>query len=96
MSCVLRMLGIAAIGELDLDGPPRYLVTFDVDYRPHVTSPVTGVAVFSDDLAKAMRFPDAAAALKAWQSCSTVVPTRLDGRPNKPLTAYSMTIEEVA
>lgn len=118
MAFVLRSLGLASEGELNLDGPPSYLVSYDVNYRPstdlfdidvhgtmhlppgaRIMAPrdpaATGIATFSPDRSKAMRFPDSRSAFAAWQSRSTLVPTRSDGRPNRPLTAYSMTLEEV-
>lgn len=98
-SYVLRVYGLASDDELDLAGPPRYLAGFDVDYRPDLpaglVAGLTGVADLTHYLAEAIRFPTSKAAFLAWQTRSTVMPTRPDGRPNRPLTAYTMSIEEV-
>ena len=47
------------------------------------------------NLTKAKRFPSFTAAMECWKAQSTLVPRRPDGRPNRPLTAWSVTIEEV-
>ena len=45
---------------------------------------------WTPDLAKAKRFPDFAAAMNCWKAQSRVRPIRDDGKPNRPLTAYSV------
>jgi hypothetical protein len=45
---------------------------------------------WTDDPAKAKRFPDFAAAMECWKAQSTIRPFRTDGRPNRPMTAYSV------
>jgi len=50
---------------------------------------------WTGDLAKAKRFPSFAAAIECWKAQSTLVPKRPDGKPNRPMTAYSVTVEEV-
>jgi hypothetical protein len=50
---------------------------------------------WTEDVAKAKRFPSFAAAMECWQEQSTVRPIRPDGRPNRPMTAYSVTAERV-
>jgi hypothetical protein len=44
----------------------------------------------SGDKEDAMAFDDVKTALEYWQRQSTVVPRRTDGRPNRPLTAYTV------
>lgn len=41
---------------------------------------------------EAMRFDTANEALALWRTPSRVVPTRTDGKPNRPLTAFSIEI----
>jgi hypothetical protein len=71
-----------------MEGPferPMYLVEWDVDKYDGF-----GYARLSYDVDEAHVFPDAAAALEAWKTQSTVKPTRFhDGQPNRPLTAYT-------
>lgn len=50
---------------------------------------------WTNDLAKAKRFANFADASECWRAQSTVRPWRNDGKPNRPMTAYSVTIKEV-
>lgn len=75
------------------DGGPvlgRYLEWSDPDARGG-----RGDDRWTSDLAKAKRFPSFEAASACWQAQSTVKPMRPDGKPNRPMTAFSVTIEEV-
>lgn len=47
------------------------------------------------DLGKAKKFASFEEAMRCWTAQSTRVPFRPDGKPNKPLTAYSVTVEQV-
>lgn len=49
-----------------------------------------GFAELTADVTKAKTFPNAAAAMAYWRRQSTVRPLRADGKPNRPLTAYTM------
>lgn len=42
------------------------------------------------DAADAKRFPDLAAALEEWKRPSTTHPLRRDGKPNRPLSAFTV------
>lgn len=69
------------------DGPAgQYLAEYDNQ---------TGESAWTDDLAKAMRFEDGPAALECWRQVHARDPVRpWDGKPNRPLTAFTVTIEE--
>jgi hypothetical protein len=54
-----------------------------------------GDATFTANLAKAKRFPSFKAALAFWKQQSGTRPYRDDGLPNRPLTAFSVTVEKV-
>jgi hypothetical protein len=41
----------------------------------------------------ALQFPDHASAAEFYRQVSTVRPVRKDGRPNRPLTAFTVTID---
>jgi hypothetical protein len=91
---------IVVVGDaFDLWLAPRYLKSYDADYVPDgptaMASWVTGRATFTDDPRDGLRFPDIKAAIECWQRQSTVRPWRPDGRPNRPLTAYTITFETV-
>lgn len=68
----------------------KYLETFDVDAFDG-----RGDATLTEHKSHALQFPDFSAAMAAWRMRSTVRPTRPDGRPNRPLTAWSVEIEAV-
>jgi hypothetical protein len=50
---------------------------------------------WTDDITKAQRFASFTGAMECWRAQSSVRPIRSDGRPNRPLTAYSVTPEKV-
>jgi hypothetical protein len=50
---------------------------------------------WTSDLAKAKRFKDFIEAMNCWKAQSTVRPLRPDGRPNRPLTAFSVSPEYI-
>jgi hypothetical protein len=91
---------IVAIGDaFELWPAGRYLKSYDADYVPDgptaMASWVTGKATFTDDPRDGLRFDNMAAAFECWKRQSTVQPLRPDGRPNRPLTAYTITFETV-
>jgi hypothetical protein len=49
---------------------------------------------WTHDLAKAKRFASFEEASKCWKAQSTIRPYRDDGKPNRPMTAYSVSIEQ--
>lgn len=71
------------VPELD-----RYVIACDVDAFDG-----RGDAVFGT-LAAARVFADAGAALAYWKRQSTVRPLRPDGKPNRPLSAFTVEIQD--
>lgn len=63
----------------------RYLKSFWPDRRDG-----HGEIVFTDDPTEARRFESFAAVMECWKSQSKVRPLRPDGRPNRPLTAFTI------
>lgn len=49
-----------------------------------------GDETWTDELSEAKRFATFMDAMDCWKAQSTVRPIRPDGRPNRPLTAYSV------
>lgn len=49
-----------------------------------------GDAAFTNTPERAKLFRDAGEAMEEWKRTSTVRPVRDDGRPNRPLTAFSV------
>ena len=75
-------------------GPdPAGLYVVDCDVDAHFGM---GEAVLTAERDKARRFSDVAAALEFWRRRSTERPTRFDGKPNRPLTAYSIETEQIS
>ena len=74
------------------DGTPvqAWLVECDVNARGG-----RGYAAFTSDVAQAMTFPSLQEALEYWRRPSTVTPLRPDGRPNRPLTAYTVELQPI-
>src|SRR3954466_4477754 len=55
-----------------------------------------GDAEFTLDPLRAKRFPNAADAMKYWRRQSTIRPTRDDGKPTRPLTAFTVVVLSLA
>lgn len=79
------LLGIA--GAKPWDGAELYLKSYDLDGRDGMGSVTITAAVD-----EAQVFP-LGGALEAWRSTSTLRPSRADGKPNRPLTAYTIEVE---
>ena len=73
-------------------GPPgaplgAYLLSYDPEaFRGR------GWSDWTRDL-KARQWPDYPTALAYWRQVSKTRPTRPDGQPNRPLTAFTVTVE---
>lgn len=50
---------------------------------------------WTGDVSKAKQFGSFSEAMECWKAESTIRPIRPDGKPNRPLTAYSITVEKV-
>ena len=84
----IKIIGLGATGPLaDRD---LWLATWNVDALDG-----RGDVVVTPEEAGAATFPDVGAAWRAWGQQSRVRPLRPDGRPNRPLTAYTIEIEPV-
>jgi hypothetical protein len=68
----------------------EYLKSFDPEAHDG-----RGEAMFTKHLKEAMVFTDAIEAIKTWQTQSKTRPLREDGKPNKPLTTFSASFENI-
>lgn len=68
----------------------KYLEHFDPD-----ASAGRGNVLWTYKVEKALKFKDISHALDFWRTPSKVMPTRPDGKPNRPLTAFSVEIVPV-
>ena len=85
MSTVIKIMGTA----LELITRPIYVKSVD-----HSKPPADSV-VLTIYRSQAMRFADKATALEAWRGVNQVDPVRPDGKPNRPLSAYTVELEDV-
>lgn len=88
MSYVLQALEPASI-----EG--QYLEWFDLDAHAPGRSYPTGQVGFTPTLARALCFDTLEQALEVWNGQSTSAPMRPDGKPNKPLTAFTMNVMKI-
>lgn len=87
---IIRIVDFVGHGVVEgKDASPLYLESFD--FEAHGGQ---GFALFTNDKAKAKRFADTESAFEFWRTTSKTVPTRPDGKPNRPLTAATIEIEE--
>lgn len=78
-------------------GPGKFLKSYDPDWQPEgYSGPQSGRAEWTDDITEAIQFPDKISAYRLWRAESKTVPRRADGRPNRPLTVYSITVAPVS
>lgn len=84
---VIRIVDIA--GTQTLGGDPRGLYVVDCDVDAHGGR---GEANFTADIGQAKKFEDSEHALIFYRRTSTIMPIRPDGRPNRPLTAYTIEV----
>ena len=89
---VLRLVGRIDGRPTGADG------RFVVDYDPLLTAPPQAESyklVTTPDIANARGFEDGSDALDYWKQVCPNRPRRDDGRPNRPLAAFSCTLDRV-
>lgn len=84
---VIRAIAFANGAPCPVAG--QYVRNVDFEYNNG-----QGFVDFTDNPAKAMQFTDAGEALSFWRTQSQTVPLRPDGKPNRPLTATTVVIED--
>lgn len=70
----------------------EFLAWFDPDWTPDGSLPSdrTGLAKWTKDPLQAIPFDSIEALHKEWTRQSSIMPIRHDGKPNRPLTAYTI------
>lgn len=84
MNCVILIV--------DYEHAGKYIKSFD----PLAHDPLgrgRGNLIVTPNKNEAQVFSDIIAAMNFWKQQSPIVPLRDDGRPNRPLTAFSITFE---
>ena len=92
MATVMKLMPVL-LDELieGVEPPPwRYLKFVDFDALGG-----RGLVDLTSNINEAKRFKDIFEAMEFWKQRSKITPTRPDGRPNRPLTAFHATFEEV-
>lgn len=92
MSYVIKVweaVGISRGGQ-PLAAEGMFLKSYDIDAHDG-----EGLATFTKHRAEAMHFDTHIEAWKLWKQQSKLKPLREDGKPNRPLTAYSIMVEEL-
>jgi len=79
--------GINPDGERQPNINGCYLKAYDLEYMDG-----RGTAEWTRNWRDAMQFDDDIAAFEAWRSSPRARPLRDDGKPNRPLTAFSITL----
>jgi len=54
-----------------------------------------GFGMFTNEIEKAIQFKDLEEAMTFWKKQSSINPIREDGKPNRPMTALTVTIERI-
>jgi hypothetical protein len=91
MSTVIIFQGLAGtLWDGEAPTPGQYLREYDHEYAGGL-----GWADWTSDPTKALTFDSPAEALRVWRSQSRTRPVRVDGQPNRPLTAYTVEIGEI-
>lgn len=92
MSYVIQIEGLIAGAPTAFDG--QYLVEYDPE-RDGVDPegrPMDAHVVTTAELEEAQRFDSATDATECWRQVCERRPIRGDGRPNRPLTAFTVAI----
>lgn len=76
---------------------PGEIAGYLLDYDPDASDGgmITGNATFTDDPDRAMTFADTETAARFAMQVSAARPLRADGRPNRPLMAFTLEFMEL-
>lgn len=84
----LQVVGLAS--QAPGEEAEMFVQSFDADAHDGM-----GQATLTPDRHEAKTFANGREALAFWTQASTVRPTRDDGQPNRPLTAYTVEVVPV-
>lgn len=88
MTFILRVYGV--LGPLPLPAEGAFVADFDFEAACGI-----GLAKLTSDRKQAKVFADAGAALTYIRTVPKCRPTRADGKPNRPLTGYTVEVMKV-
>jgi len=87
MAFVIQLIEDCGIGGSRSEHAGRFVTRYDPDYMDGV-----GRVWSCIDPRTAKQFTDRMEAFEFWRQTSTVRPVREDGKPNRPLTAFTVSI----
>lgn len=93
----ILILGLV-VGEPATGHDGRWLVEYDPGrdgWDPVLQVPMLAHVVSTGDASQARRFPSAQAVHECWTQVDPRQPVRWDGRPNRPLTAYTIEVRQL-
>ena len=90
MATVLRIIGLSTGEPTEFDG--MLVAAYDPTWWRPDGSYDGGILEVTDKPDRAMVFPDAVTAIEKWREAYGV---RLDGKPNRPLTAFTVSVENL-
>lgn len=90
MKTIIRIIELADGREFG--GEILYIAGYDNSTEDELG---IGTVDCTSDRAKAKRFDEYLSAFHFWKQESRTVPTRPDGKPNRPLTSFTVSFEHV-
>lgn len=87
---VMRAITVSDNGGMRYLPPRTYIMEYDIEAHDG-----RGEVVWTAHLDKARRWMDRESAMRDWKAQSKVRPLRPDGKPNRPLTAFTVSLESV-
>lgn len=91
MACVLKIMELACGDPSEFDG--KFVQKYDPTFREADGSYEGGILEVCDDPKNAKQFASAAEAMECWRQSFGLRP---DGKPNSPLTAWSVLVDPIA
>ena len=85
MSVRLKIIGLLGGSPTEFDG--KFVKAYDPSYHLPGGEYDGGILEVTDDPDEALQFPYAAAAIECWRKSHGI---RIDGEPNRPLTAFTV------
>lgn len=87
MGWAIKIIGAITGQPTPFDG--KYVMMYDPTYCASGEEYDGGILEVTEDRALALEFEDSAAAMEKWRESYG---TRIDGKPNRPLTAFTVEI----
>ena len=90
MTSAIKIIGLAGVQISEQAPPTGYIKDVDLEAVGG-----QGIVTVTESIDEAMHFPGWPEAMAYWRQRPASRPTRADGQPNRPLTAYTVEIVQV-